>query len=80
MLPAVALLGVGPAGWRIPIPLFLLWPLFLGALAVIGLVEAVSSGGGLRRTRALWAALWELHGVKVDVQTATGRRLFLWLL
>jgi hypothetical protein len=80
MLPAVALLGVGDGGWRIPVPVLLLWPLFFVALAVAGLVEAVASGGGLRRTRALWAVLWELHGLRLDVETATGRRVRLWLL
>ncbi len=80
MLPAVALLGVGPASWRIPIPLFLLWPLFFVALVVVGLLETVACGGGVRRTRALWAVLWDLHGLKVDVETATGRRVYLWLL
>ena len=80
MLPAVALLGVGPAGWRIPVPLFPLWPLFLAALAVIALVEAVACGGSLRRTRAVWAVLWELHGLKVDVRSASGTRTYLWLL
>ena len=80
MLPAVALFGVGPKGWRIPIPLLLLWPFSLVALAVIGLVETVSCGGALRRTQALWAFLWELHGLKVDVRSASGTRIYLWLL
>ena len=80
MLPAVALVGVGAGGWRIPVPVFLLWPLFVVVLAVVGLVELVSCGGTLRRTRAVWAVLWELHGLKVHIRSARGTRVYLWLL
>ena len=80
MLPAVALLGVGPGGLWVPIPVILLWPLLFLALAVAGLVEALTGSGTLPRTRTLWQALCQLHGVKVDVRSATGRRVALWVL
>ncbi|MEE8277195.1 MAG: hypothetical protein V3R89_00525 [Thermoanaerobaculia bacterium] len=80
MLPAVALLGVGPGGWWVPIPVIVLWPLLFLALAVVGLVEAITSSGTLPRTRTLWLALCQLHGIKVDVRSATGTRVFLWVL
>ena len=79
MPPAVALLGVGPGPLWVPIPLILLWPFFLLALAIGGLVEAIARGT-LRGTRALGLAFWHLHGLKVDVRSATGTRVFLWLL
>lgn len=77
--PAVALLRVGSGPWWIPLPLILLWPFLLLALALGGLVEAVACGGSLRRTQTFWEALKHLRGVQIDVESAEGRRLFLWL-
>ena len=81
MPPAIALLGVGPGSWwvPIPVPLILLWPFFFLALAVVGFKEAAADAGAFPRTRALWLAFRELRGVKVDVQSATGTRVFLWI-
>ena len=75
--PAVALLRFGPM-W-VPLPLVLLWPLLYLALAVGGLVEAAKGGVALPLTRTVCVALGQLHGVKVDVESATGTRVFLWL-
>ena len=81
MPPALALLGVGPGSWwvPIPVPLILLWPLFFLALAVVGLEEAAADAVAFPRTRALWLAFRELRGVKVDFQAATGSRVFFWI-
>jgi hypothetical protein len=81
MPPAVALLGVGPGSWWVPfpIPLILLWPVFFLALAALGLTESVTSGGPFPRTQTLWLASRHLRGVKVDLQSATGTRVFLWI-
>ena len=77
--PAVALLRLGSGPWWIPLPLILLCPFLLLALAFGGLVEAVTCGGSVKRTRTLWDASKHLRGVQVDVESAEGRRLFLWL-
>jgi hypothetical protein len=76
----MALLGFGPGRWWVPIPVILLWPLIFVALALVGLVELLMGSATLPRTRTLWLALWHLHGVKVDVRSSRGSRLFLWLL
>ena len=59
--------------------MILLWPFFFLALAVVGLKEAAAEAVDFPRTRALWLAFWELRGLKVDFQTATGPRVFLWI-
>ena len=82
MPPVVALLGIGPGRWWVclPVPVILLWPLFVLALAVGGLIEAVATRGAPLLTRTLGSALLQLHGMKVDVRSATGSRVFVWLL
>jgi hypothetical protein len=79
MPPAVALLWFGPGPLWVPVPLILLWPFLFAALAVGGLVEAATRGGALTRTRTLCVALGQLRGVRVDVQSATGTRVHLWV-
>ena len=75
--PAVALLRCGPV-W-VPLPLVLLWPFLFLALAIGGLVEAAKGAVALPLTRTVCVALGQLHGVKVDVESAAGTRMFLWL-
>ncbi len=80
MPPAVALLGVGPGRWWLPLPVIALWPVFFLALVVAGLVELVMGRATLPLSRNLGLALWWLHGVRIDIQSSKGARLFLWLL
>jgi len=80
MPPAVALLGFGPGRWWLPLPVIALWPLFLLALVGAGLVELVMGRATLPLSRNLGLALWQLHGVRIDIQSSKGARFFLWLL
>jgi hypothetical protein len=80
MAPAVALLGFGPGRWWLPIPVILLWPPVLLALVGVGLVELAFGRVTLQISRTLGLALWQLHGVRIDVQSSNGGRVLLWLL
>lgn len=80
MPPAVALLGVGPRPWWLPIPVILLWPVVLVALVIVGAVELVMGRTTLPLSRNLGLALWQLHGLRIDVQSSHGGRVFLWLI
>ncbi len=85
MLPAFGLFAMGPGRWWIPLPLplVLFWPVIGLALGVVALVDKVRGGargtGSLARARVVLLALCQLHGLKVDVRTATGMRVLVWL-
>jgi hypothetical protein len=82
----MALLGLSRGRWGItlPIPVILAWPLVGLALGGVWLWEAGRDRGqeqrppGLAKTALL--AFCQLHGLKVDIQSARGRRVRLWML
>jgi len=79
--PSIALIGVGIGSWRpiLPFPVLLLWPVVALGLGILALVE-LAQAGSVRLAGALGAGFCQLHGLKVDLETAAGRRAFLWLL
>jgi len=79
--PSVALVGIGIRSWRpiLPIPVFLLWPIVALGLAILALVELVW-GRPVRLASLVGAGVCQLHGLKVDLETARGRRAFVWML
>ena len=84
MIPAIGLIRIGKARWTVPLPLpvFLAWPFVLVALAGVALTERLvnrrsthskltMAGGGL-------LALCQLSGLKIDVRSTDGSRVFVW--
>ena len=86
MLPSILMLRVGPgAGIPIPVPLFLLWPLVLVLALVGGLIWLVMprtrrTGGLLEKLRLAWTLFNNLSGLKIDVRSADGTRVYFWII
>ncbi|MCY3844457.1 MAG: hypothetical protein OXH69_13060 [Acidobacteria bacterium] len=87
MMPVLGVVGVGGRRWAVPLPLPLvvLWPLVLvplGAAAGLERLLRPSAAGPRRPTvaGAVLAMLWQLSGLRIDVCSARGVRVLLWLL
>lgn len=87
MMPALGVVGVGGRRWALPLPLplVLLWPLALVSLGAAAGLERLlrpSAAGPRRPTVAgtVLAMLGQLSGLRIDVCTARGVRVLLWLL
>lgn len=87
MMPVLGVIGVGGRRWAVPLPLpvVLAWPLVLVPLGVAAGLERLlrpSAAGAGRPTvaGAALAMLWELSGLRIDICTARGVRVLLWLL
>ncbi len=87
MMPVLGVVGVGGRRWTVPLPLplVLLWPLVLVPLGAAAGLERLlrPSAAGPRRSTvagAVLAMLWQLSGLRIDVCTARGVRVLLWLL
>ena len=67
----------------LPLPVFLAWPLVLVALAGVTMAERLAvrrdAVAGLTMARAGLLALCQLSGLKIDVRSADGTRVFIWL-
>ncbi len=86
-MPVLGVVGVGGRRWAVPLPLplILLWPLVLVPLgAAAGLERLLRPGAaGPRRPTvggAVLAMLWQLSGLRIDICSARGVRVLLWLL
>ena len=84
MAPVVALLGLGFGRFcvALPIPVILAWPIIGLPLGLVAALQACWRGArrgrpGLASTVLL--ALCQLHGLKIDVRSARGERVFLWV-
>ena len=81
MIPIVGLIRVGKARW-VPLPVFLVWPFVpvaLGAVAVTErLVSSPSTLSKLTMVRGGLLALCQLSGLKIDVRSTDGSRVFVW--
>jgi hypothetical protein len=75
MLPAVLLVGAGPRRriW-IPVPVILLWPIWLLAW-VVWAPARLASAEWADRLRAFLILLAQLSGTHVDVDAADGTRI-----
>ncbi len=82
MLPALLMLRVGSGkGVPVPIPLLLLWPLLLPLILVVALLRLFTpSTSRVHQGVAMaWMAvvvLFHLHGLKVDVWSQSGERVY----
>jgi hypothetical protein len=80
MMPALVLIEVGRRRLvPIPLPVFLLWPLVLLALVAVGLMRLVLAvigrpPGVLGAAATGLRALFQLAGLRVDVESADGER------
>ncbi len=85
MLPALAIIGIGSGRrFRVPLPLFLLWPLLLvGALvmaAVGGSRVRTGRPGFFARFRTCLAVFCHLSGLNIDVRSRDGTSFYLRLI
>ncbi len=86
MIPAIGLILIGGAGWTVPLPLpiFLAWPFMLVALGGVTLAERVvdrhDTRGGLTMMHGGLSALCQLSGLRIDVRSTNGTRVFVWLI
>ena len=85
MIPTIGLVLIGKARWTVPLPLpvFLAWPFILVALASVTLAECLVGGRDARHSltmarRGLFT-FCQLSGLKVDVRSTEGTRVFVWL-
>ena len=85
-MPVLGVVAVGGRRWAVPLPLplIVLWPLALVPLGAAAVIERLSRwrAAGPRRPTVAGAALrmlWQLSGVRVDIRTARGVRVLLWL-
>ena len=86
-MPVLGVVAVGGRRWAVPLPLPLIvvWPLVLLPLGAAAALERLFRWGaeGPRRPTVAGAALamlWRLSGLRVDVRTARGVRVLLWLI
>lgn len=83
MLPSLLLISIGSrCRIPIPVPIFLLWPLIVLFALPIGLVWLVLPAriwqGSLFAKGALFLRLlWNLHGLKVDVTSNDGTKVYI---
>jgi hypothetical protein len=83
MMPALLVIGIGGRSRRIfplPLPVFLLWPLVLFALALVWLAERLISLSGadpswLRAAKTGLLAFFHLSGFRIEVESSDGTRL-----
>ena len=86
MMPLVGLVAVGGRRWAVPLPLplVLLWPLVLVPLgAAAGLERLLRAEAGAGRPTVAGAALavlWQTSGLRIDIRSARGVRVLLWLI
>ena len=87
MMPVLGVVGVGGRRWAepLPLPLVVLWPLVLVPLGAAEGLERLllPSAASPRRPTvagAVLAMLWQLSGLRIDVCSARGVRVLLWLL
>ncbi len=86
MIPAVGLILLGKTRWSVPLPLpvFLAWPLVLVALGGVTVAEHLVARRHavprLTLARAGLLALCQLSGLKIDVRSADGTRVLIWLM
>lgn len=75
MIPALAIIGFGRKRMiPLPVPLFLLWPFILLALAVVGLAgwltrRQPAARSGLLVARTALLATFHLSGLRIDVRS-----------
>ena len=84
MIPVIGLIRIGKARWTVPLPLpvFLAWPFVLVALARVTLTERLvnrrSTHSKLTMARGGLSVLCQLSGLKIDVRSTDGSRVFVW--
>ena len=86
-MPVVGVVAVGGRRWAVPLPLplVLAWPLVLVPLGVAAGIERLLRPGAAGAGRptvagAALAMLWQLSGLRIDIRSARGVRVLLWLL
>jgi hypothetical protein len=87
MMPALGVVAIGKGKWPalpIPLPLFLLWPLVAVALGAVILAQRLVSEpsdarSGLLMARTALLAFCQLSGLCVDLRSADGDRVRVWL-
>lgn len=83
--PVVALLGLGFGRFcvALPIPVILAWPIVGLPLGLVAALQAcrrgASRGGRPGLASTVLLALCQLHGLKIDLRSARGERMFLWV-
>jgi hypothetical protein len=83
MMPALLVIGIGGRSRRLfplPLPLFVVWPLVLSALALVGLAGLLcrlsgAEPSGLRAARTGLLAFFHLSGFRAEVESPDGTRL-----
>jgi hypothetical protein len=83
MMPALLIIGIGGRSRRLfplPLPVFLLWPLVLFALALVWLAERLLRLSGadpswLRAAKVGLLAFFHLSGFRIEVESSDGTRL-----
>lgn len=84
MIPALLLLRAhGDRGILVPVPLFLLWPLIAVGGLGIGLAYLATpkrKRSFLTRARLALSVLLNLHGLKIDVRSRDGARIYVWFI
>ncbi len=85
MIPAFALVMVRTPKCVVPLalPVFLAWPFFLVALGGVTMAQALvderDTRAALRMARTGLFAFCHLSGFKLDVRSAEGERVLVWL-
>jgi hypothetical protein len=86
MVPSLLVMRIGPGrGVPLPLPLFLLWPFFILAALLVGAgyLAVLVVGGDTRRFAMAGLAgrmLLNLRGLKIDVRSHDGTRLYFWII
>ena len=84
MLPAIGLVRIDKARWTVPLPLpiFLAWPFVLVALSGVAVAERLaptrSTHSKLTIARDGLVVLCHLSGLKIDLRSTDGSRVFIW--
>ena len=85
MIPAIGLVLIGKPRSVVPLPLpvFLVWPVMLVALAGVTLAARLVDGrdrdSALTVARCGLLACCQLSGLRVDVRSSDGTRVLIWL-
>ena len=81
MMPVLGVVAVGGRRWAVPLPL----PLVLVPLGAAAGIERLLRRGAADPGRptvagAALALLWQLSGLRIDIRSARGVRVLLWLI
>ena len=86
MIPSLGVVLIGGPRWVLPLPLpiFLVWPFVVIAFGGVTLAQRLVSRQGasfsrLAVVRVGLLALFQLSGLRVNVRSTDGARIFVWL-